>query len=312
MSVYMKGDAMKKNMLLWTMIFLISGTWIVSQEMFVKKCPGCGIIENRPFAKYCARCGLKLVKVKVMKIYICPQCNRPIDRGKKFCVFCGKKGKLIYQELAPEEKISIPESLKKEIKQNPIVKNFSQQSLSYYHPGDILLESKNIDEGLRHTGHKRTIQKSIYKTSVSREDLEDYYRNKWHKISIIRILDNLLYTPTLFLKIKLPKEKTIIEICYYSYVASRNTSWQLKHKKILQEIQREIHPARIYQKEIKQIERLIRLKKISADRFQDRIFDLKRRAKISSNSRTFWQLKAKELVCSLKSNIVLLTITHLK
>ena len=56
-------------------------------------CPNCNK-ELRPGAKFCVFCGTKIAEQVVQiaeKSNVCPKCNKELRQGAKFCTSCGYK-----------------------------------------------------------------------------------------------------------------------------------------------------------------------------------------------------------------------------
>lgn len=285
--------------------------------MAIQKCPKCSYLEKNKDAQYCMHCGVKLLASQAMEVFLCPKCNKALnkpdhycpgcgERRVPFCSHCGVKGTLVYQEI-PEENYtpSVPDSKLKPIDVKKQLEQAGKKSEEFAYPNDILLEKQTMDEGFYHTTRNRQIQKFIYKSQATVEQMEDHYRNLYPGISIIRFVDDILKTPGLILK-PATKEKEIVEITLYTFINYPKEDWNAIHKKIQAKLQEEMKPVAQLEKEMANLEKMIREGKTTVSKSQDLQEDLKKRMKLATNSKSYWQLYAKEKVCLLGHNIVLI------
>lgn len=304
-------------------MLLFSFLSLLSQEVVIKKCPKCQFLEKNRDAKYCIHCAEKLIDTRAMEVFICPKCNKALKKldhycpvcGEKkisYCAACGVKGVLVYQEI-PEEKYdpSVPVSQMPDQEKIAPIKKPIPNLEQFAYPGDILLEKQVMDEGFLNTSRNRKIQKFLYKSQASVEQIEEHYRKLYPESSVIRFVDEILKTPGLILKYS-PKEKEIMEIILYTFSDYPREDWTNIHKKIQNKIQEELKPLAQLEKELANLQKMIREGKTTVSKSQEQQEDIKRRMKSTTHSKGYWQLYAKEKVCSLGHNIVLIHVVSAK
>ena len=295
-----------KNIICLLMLTIISISGL-TQENIQKKCPRCGHIETQQQAKYCVYCGSKLQLVKTMPVRICPGCKKIIEeKGANYCPFCGKKVIISYQEIPgttydPTPTITptpTPSPL-------PAGKKTAKNLLAgILPPSCTALEKQVIDEGLRLTSRQRQIQQALYSCAYSYEQIEDFYRRHPLKPPIMKFGDPILRTTMLILKFNDKDQKIELAI----YTPGKNGNQERVQQQIQDKMLQELRVSRRYQKEIDALQKLIAAGKVTQRQVQSRLDDLERRRQMSTNSRTYWQLKARERACQLRQNIFLLTI----
>ena len=298
---------MKVKNIIWLLMVMVITGYGWTQEQISKKCPRCGHVEKQQDAKYCAYCGAKLQIVKTMPVLICPDCKRILkEKGARYCPFCGKKAIVLNQEI-PE----VPYEPVPEINPTPEPESVRHQQnksadllAKVLPPGCSILEKHIIDEGLRLTSQQRQIEQVLYSCAYSYKQIEDFYRRHPLKPPIMKFGDPILQTPMLILKFNGNHQK--LELAIYTPGKSNND--EKTKKEIKSQMQRELQVSRRYQNEIAALEKLIIAGKVTRHQVQLRLDDLERRRQMSMNSRTYWQLKARERVCQLQQNILLLTV----
>ena len=310
---------MFKHCLCATIAFclFLSPAW--SQEE-VKKCPRCNYVEKRPSANFCIHCGEKLTTYKTVMVLVCPTCQKTLDKGGEFCAFCGTKGKAVYQEIPevgyePSKEIfdktrpPRPDSPEKSTEKPSDFSKQGKMKDNLLLPGFDLIKKESIDEGLRITSRQRKMEYALYSSVIPFLDIENFYRAHPMQFKWMKITDDVLNVPVCFWKAK--NDQAQIEVITYAFAPENETDFEERHKRITQKLEEEMRPLKTYEKEIEQIEKLIAEGKVRRDSVQDRIEDLKNRQAIGSNSRTYLQLLARDQMCRLKKNIILLLVTRL-
>lgn len=290
-----------------------------SKEKIVKKCPQCNHVEKREAAVYCVECGSKLMTSKSVAILTCPECSRPLDKGTKFCAFCGKKGELVYvpcedsyepkQPVGEEkpvgatpEKVAPPDSKPDALAQLPM------HQLVY--PGSSLIEEQTIEEGLAHTSQQRSIVRKLYTCPGNLEDVELFYRQNFPKIAVIKAFH---YDVLRVLQLKAEIDKQQVELLLCTFIPTNaSATWATRQKQVKMRLEEERKPLVAIDKEIAMLENLCKQGKVTAGEVEGRISELKRRKNVSSNSPTFWNITVMDRVMTLKQNVLLLTVVQKK
>jgi endogenous inhibitor of DNA gyrase (YacG/DUF329 family) len=286
----------------------------------VKKCPQCSYVEKREDATFCIHCGTKLVTSKVVAILTCPECNRPLDKGGKFCPFCGQKGQTTYlpsddgyepKPVEPENPLgehSPDKTSQPETKAASEVATLPLQQLLY--PGSSLVEERIIEEGLAHTSQQRTILRKLYSCPGSLDEVEMFYRHNYPKIAVIKAS---YYDILRMLQLKVEVNKQQVEILLCTSIPTNSSAtWATKQKQIKMRLDEEMKPLVAIDKEIAMLENLCKEGKVTAGEVEGRIIELKRRKNVSANSSTFWNITVMDRVMNLKQNVLLLTTVNKK
>lgn len=318
--------------LLMTLMSMLSWTQEKTGETkIVKRCPQCQYIEKREVANFCVECGAKLVVIKAIATFTCPDCNKLLDKGAKFCAFCGKPGKLSYQPVGDEsyepglpqdpkvakDKVPkpvdqpdsdeefLPADTKKPETKKPEKENKSIAQLKQLvYPASNLLEEQAIEEGLPHTSQQREILRKVYTCPGTMDAVETFYRSRYPKLAVIKVSH---YDILRLLQLKLDLPKHQIEIVFYTFSDARPETWERKHKLVQARLDEEMKPLHDIDKEIAKLDEFCKQGTLTPSQIEERVSDLKRRRSVCANSPSYWNIAMLERVMSLKQNILLIT-----
>lgn len=226
---------------------------------------------------------------------------------------------MTYQEIPEEEDLfDDDKASKKEVKKEKVIskkpkiyrepkkiepKKIVKKTLTFVYPKSTLVKTIIINEGLRRTSLYREITREIYTSPDSRDVLENYYRNIYKDIQIMRVQTHDIFH---ILKMKFrPSKNRKIQIAYYSFGTYKSDRVIMrKYKLIKARLAKEIQTVKHYKKEINKLKALVEK---GHTKLISRIADLKRRIVIASNSSSYWDLKALNLLCKERKNILLIT-----
>ena len=312
---------MIKKSLAIIIIFFLFINLSMTQEIKIKYCKTCKIYEKRLDAKYCIQCGKKLSKIDVIKVYICPKCNKTLTKGSLFCHTCGTKSKTVYQKIPKQN--YFPAITKNKIKKTPALKTKQKKTTLHNDTpkhknvniiktqlkkwGCKLLIKRFVNQELKHTSKVQKTQRLIYISTVDITKIQNYFKNLVQNISIIKYTDNILSTVTTNLKFDI--ENTKVEIICYQKLDENNSDYSEIQKKIRQKYNILV----LFNKQLKNLRKKIKKYANTHDfmlKYKQKQIKYKR--KIYIDSKDFWELKSKEKVCQLRQNILLVTIISKK
>lgn len=285
-------------------IFFLSLLSLAAQEI-LQTCPKCNFVEKREFASYCIHCGTRLVKMQSIEVSVCTKCRRPLDRGAKYCAFCGGEGKIDHQSIPTQEYSPNKETPSPAEPTKPLpAEKYNLRAYAY--PKAKLLEQYVVDEGLRHTSRARQIERFFYSTQATCEEVEKYYASIWQNVALTRFVDDLLQTPGVILKWENPEMKESFEIIFYSFLEADKRVWDGREKKINARFDLEKKPLFSLDKEIAALRNKVAQGALSADKAESNIEALERQKKATTNTRTYYQLLARTQVVSLHCGIIVM------
>ncbi len=288
----------------------------------VKHCSKCQYWEQREDAKFCPQCGNVLQYTQAIVIVRCQHENRTLENGDKFCPFCGKPVKIIYQEVPGLPKNQIPIAKSSDVKsENNLNDKYVYQKNQTASkkatwitnaPECKIFENKIIVEGLPHTSEQRQVTRFLFTSSASLATIENYYKGQIHKyygsqapIQVIRMQSPLCKTPILQMKFLTPQKTMSLEIMYFTYSDLIGTV-ENKKKLIEEKIQAELKPSKDLQREIQRLQELKENK--SSPEIDMKIRELEQRSLIASNSNTYWQFYSQEQMLAKNTNILMICI----